>query len=316
VSSKTAVNSPIFTEIVQFNSVSSADSYNIQIETIRTISDVSTSIINLFNGQYEFSVGQTNDILYSIYAPDRDIAVEMDLYGGKGSDVGSYRGGEGGFSRIRFTMSRNTEYVIAGLTPLINTPFVYRKGQLIACVGRGGNAGTSGNGGFGGGVGIAGQNGFGRGNGTGGIVYTAGSLPSSGVFGSLATQTAVSPDTKVAVPLAGRVLSCTRGVYWRNQGFDPCQDVGTTQFRLSDGTLVTNTGSITRGFKAGYNIIETAGAGFGNGGNGGYGATGGQGGNSGGGGGGSGYTDGSVTIVSTIQGGSTGDAKVIIRSVT
>jgi transcriptional regulator CtsR len=59
----------------------------------------------------------------------------MDLYGGKGRDVGSYRGGEGGFSRIRFTMLRNTEYVIAGLTEAINTPFVYRKGQLIACVG-------------------------------------------------------------------------------------------------------------------------------------------------------------------------------------
>ena len=32
-----------------------------------------------------------------------------------------------------------------------------------------------------------------------------------------------------------------------------------------------------------------------------------------GGGGGSGYTDGSVTVVSTQQGGSTGPAKVVIR---
>ena len=35
-----------------------------------------------------------------------------------------------------------------------------------------------------------------------------------------------------------------------------------------------------------------------------------------GGGGGSGYTDGSVTVVSTMQGGSTGNAKVVIRVVT
>jgi hypothetical protein len=53
---------------------------------------------------------------------------------------------------------------------------------------------------------------------------------------------------------------CTKGIYWREQGIGPCADVGTTQFRLSDGTVVTNTGSITRGFKAGYNIMETAGA--------------------------------------------------------
>ena len=89
---------------------------------------------------------------------------------------------------------------------------------------------------------------------------------------------------------------------------------------MSDGTEVQNTSSsITRGFKAGYNIIETKGAGEGGGGQGGSGATGGQGGvntiGGGGGaaGGGSGYTDGSVTVVSTQQGGSTGPAKVVIR---
>ena len=52
------------------------------------------------------------------------------------------------------------------------------------------------------------------------------------------------------------------------------------------------------------------------GGNGGAGATGGNGGtDSAGGGGGSGYTDGSVTVVSTQQGGSTGFSKIIIRAV-
>jgi hypothetical protein len=317
VASATALNSPISSDIVEYKVISSAENYFVNLEQIGTTSTASLTTVNLQNGEYTINQppSSTNINQIVFYAPDRDIAVEMDLYGGKGSDVGSYRGGEGGFSRVRFTMSRNTEYVIAGLTASINAPFVYRKGQLIACVGRGGSAGTSGNGGFGGGVGVAGQNGFGRGGGTGGTVYTAGTLPSSGVFGSLATQTSVSPDTKAAVPLGGRVLPCTRGVYWRNQGFASCQDVGTTQFRLSDGTLVTNTGSITRGFKAGYNIIETAGAGFGNGGNGGYGATGGWGGNAGGGGGGSGYTDGSVTVVSSTLGGSTGNARVVLRVV-
>jgi len=79
---------------------------------------------------------------------------------------------------------------------------------------------------------------------------------------------------------------------------------------------VTNTAEIERGFKAGYNIMETGGdKTTGDGGNGGNGATGGDAGGSGGGGGGSGYHDGSVTVISTQQGGSTDAAKVIVRLV-
>ena len=52
-------------------------------------------------------------------------------------------GGEGGFSRIRFTMKQNDEYVIAGLIDSINTPFVYRKGALMVCVGEGGAQSSS-----------------------------------------------------------------------------------------------------------------------------------------------------------------------------
>ena len=77
-----------------------------------------------------------------------------------------------------------------------------------------------------------------------------------------------------------------------------CEDIPSeNKFRLSDGTEVQNiSSSITRGFKAGYNIMETKGKSENNGGEGGSGATGGQGGTNaeGGGGGGSGYTDGSV----------------------
>jgi len=321
ISSASSGNSPVFTDVAQFTSLSTAEQYNVNVETIGNTDTGVISLINLFNGAYEFTSalgdptsGRVTNY-FSLYAPDRDIAVEMDLYGGKGTNFGSYVGGEGGFSRVRFTLSRNTEYVIAGLTTSVNTPFIYRKGQLIACVGGGGNAGASGRGGFGGGVGIAGQSGFGRGGGQGGINFTAGTLLSNGIFGSLTSLTSISPDTKAAIPNGGRVLPCARGVYWRNQGLSACSDIGTSQFRLSDGTIVTNTGSITRGYKAGYDIIQTAGAKIGNGGNGGNGATGGAGGNEGGGGGGSGYTDGSVTVVTSTLGGSTGDAKVILRVV-
>ena len=92
--------------------------------------------------------------------------------------------------------------------------------------------------------------------------------------------------------------------------------VGITRFRLSDGTPVMNSKMIFRGFKAVYNIMETAGNKSSNGGQGGNGATGGNGGTEGGGGGGSGYNNGSITVVTTQQGGSNGDAKVVLRLVT
>ena len=300
---------------------------------------------NLFDDEYIISQ-QSNQGLISFYSPETDINVEMDLYGGKGSDGGTsfssdggtsfsrtYLGGEGGFSRIRFTMIKNTEYVIVGLNSTINTPFLYRKGTLIATVGAGGNAGIFAKGGFGGGIGVSGTKGnsnFSYFGGAGGQAIRAGNLPPNGIFGSATNLTAISPDTKAAAPNGGRVLPCTRGTYWRQQGVSPCSDVGTTQFRLPSGAIVKNTASIVRGFKAGYGINETSGQGFSilslvdpfltnvstlGDGDGGSGATGGQGGSLGfvGGGGGSGYTDGSVTIVSTQLGGSTEDAKVILR---
>jgi len=265
---------------------------------------------NLFDGEYIISQ-QTNQGLISFYCTETDINVEMDLYGGKGTNSGTYLGGEGGFSRIRFTMIKNTEYVIVGLNPTINTPFIYRKGTLIATVGAGGNAGTSSKGGFGGGIGVGGYNSNGQ---LDAATIVVGELSANGIVGSATSLTSISPDTQAAAPNGGRVLPCTRGVYWRQEGVSPCSDVGTTQFRLKEGAIVTNTASIARGFKAGYGINETSGQGSTGGGNGGSGATGGQGGTNGaGGGGGSGYTDGSVTVVSTQLGGSTEDAKVILR---
>ena len=321
ITSATSANSPIFTDVVNFNTVSAADQYNINVEAIGIRNTATLASVNLFNGEYEFTpaLGSAGDDrvtdIYSIYAPDRNILVEMDLYGGVGSSSGSNAGGEGGFSRIRFTMERNVEYVIAGLTD-IGTPFIYKKGILIACVGKGGNAGSGGKGGFGGGVNVAGQDGFGRNAGVGGAFISAGTLGANGVFGSLTSLTATSPDTKATGTNGGRTIKCTKGVYWQQQGISACSDVGATQFRLSDGTIVTNTSSsITRGFKSGYNIIQTAGAGAG-GGNGGSGANGGGGGStSSGGGGGSGYTDGSVTVVNTQLGGSSSTPKVILRYV-
>ena len=327
-----ATNSPLISTTANFVVRSTADEYIVNIEGINNTDTANLTTVDLFNGEYEFSTSTGDPTQnafireYSFYSPDKDLNVEMDLYGAKGTDSGSKSGGEGGFSRIRFTMERNVEYVLAGLIEAINAPFLYRKATLIAVVGEGGDAGSGGTGGFGGGINLGGQGGLGVGNGSGAGRFAAGTLPSAGLFGSLTSIEAVNPDQNhedvfgTANPTAGgRTIPCARGVYWRDQGKAPCEDLGTIKFRNSDGTEVSNTAEIERGYKAGYNIIQTKGKGENNGGEGGSGATGGQGGTNanGGGGGGSGYTDGSVTVVSTQQGGSQfTTAKVIMRIVT
>ena len=320
----TASNSPVFSDTVNFTVLNNADQFNINIEAIGVDDTASLTSINLFNGDHEFETSLSNTDAgrvtnyYSVYSPDKDIDVEMDLYGGKGADSAEGGvGGEGGFSRIRFTMDQNVEYVIAGLSTAINAPFVYRKASLLASVGGGGDAGNSSaaKGGFGGGVSNAGEDGRGNDNGIAGDHLDT--LPSNGIFGSIVSITSPSPDTQASTPDGGRVIPCTRGVYWRDEGLTPCEDIsGNTKFRLSDGTEVTNTGSIARGYKAGYDVIQTAGAGENGGGNGGSGAIGGQGGGfRSGGAGGGGYNNG-VTVVSTQIGGSEDNAKVILRVVT
>ena len=113
--------------MVNFASVSSEDQFNINIEEIGNIPNANLSSINLSNGEHTFDRTPVNAStlglgqLISFYAPDRDLNIEMDLYGGKGLDstdntgaasVAFKEGGEGGYSRIRFTMKKNEEYVI------------------------------------------------------------------------------------------------------------------------------------------------------------------------------------------------------------
>lgn len=326
-----ATNSPLISTTANFVVRSTAEEYRVNIEGINNTDTANLTVIDLFNGEYEITTSTGDPTvnaynkLYSFYSPDKDLNVEMDMYGGRGVDQGAPGPGEGGYSRIRFTMERNVEYVLAGLIEPVNTPFLYRKATLIACVGEGGASGGGQKGGDGGGVNVAGEDGRGSTGGSGGPLFEAGTLPSNGIFGDRNTLTAVPPDTKRTglvngEYLGGRTLPCTRGVYWRDQGKSACEDVGTTNFVLSDGTVVTNTSSsVTRGFKDGYNIIQTSSGALGSGTvNSGSGATGGAAGQRGfAGGGGSGYTDGSVTVVDTRQGGSEfTNAKVILRIVT
>jgi len=298
----------------------------LEIETYNYTNATATlSEFDLANGDLTIDYASYTGNAVCLYAGDKDIEIEMEMYGGKGptatAGVGA-DGGDGGYSKIRFTMERDVEHVLTGLFSAVNAPFLYRKASLIACVGAGGAGAPSGGnaGGQGGGIGIAGEAGPNREGGSGGPVVQAGQGTLTGIFGGnfdgpTLTGGLVPPDIQRGVnSQAGNSIICARGVYWRNQGKAPCDDVGTVKFRTPDGTEISNTATIERGYKSGYNVIQTAGGGRNDkSGDGGCGFTGGGGGDNRGGGGGSGYTDGSVTVVDTQLGGSDGDAKVIIR---
>ena len=323
VSNSNASNSPVTSQAKTFTSLVARAILNIEQYDF---SDTATISSHNFTEDGDLILTDedypANEIC--VYAPERDIEVEMELFGGKGITQRG-QGGQGGYSKITFTMERNVEYIITGLYDgdgdnqnRVLTPFVYRKANLIAVVGSGG-AGAGGfsnnDGGEGGGISQAGGDGQGSDDsGRGGIAYQPGELPTNGVHGSMSPQDPVGDDTKITEfpDYGGRTIPCSRGIYYRDEGFSACEDVGNVRYRISDGTEVSNSAIIERGFKAGYNIMMTNGGEIG-GVNGGRGATGGEAGDNGnGGGGGSGYTDGSVTVLEATQGGSARDAATVI----
>ena len=241
--------------------------------------------------------------IITFYAPENDIDAEVEIRASKGSNTGSYSGGAGGYSKVRFTLRRNEEYTALGVSNNSGI-FIYRGSTLIAAVGKGGDAGSVGDGGAGGGVSNAGSNGNGRNAGSGGVLVGSGQLSTNGIFGSNSSvlpQNILSGDSKAQIPSGGRTISCTKGSYWISQGKPICGSNGTTQFRNIDGALINLSALIDRGFKPGYTITVTEGKATATGGNGGSGATGGSGGAEGGGGGGSGYL-GSISVMSSIPG--------------
>ena len=286
----------------------------IKLEGYGTSSDATLIEKNLDDSEFTITSSDLNFDDICLYASEKDLNVEIDMFAGRGSDTSNFSGGEGGYSRIQFTMKKDEEYILRGIKS-DSALFLYRKASLISVVGEGGSAGNSGPGGDGGGVNLAGQSGTGN-NGDGGQRVPTGELTDSGEWGSRANPSTVYPEDleDTSSVGGGYTIKCSKGVYWRDQGKGSCEDVGTVKFRLSDGTEVTNSAIIDRGFKAGYVINSTGGKGNIDGtGNGGHGARGGMGSGNGGGGGGSGYTDGSVTIAKTQVGGSTGSARINVR---
>jgi len=320
VTHPTSCDSPKYSDVATFTSVDPRQI--IVIEDILSESSASVGSYNLFDYK-EISLGsdpvnliKVTPTPVSLFASEGDIYVEMELHGSIGASYGSNRGGNGGYSKVRFTMRKDEEYVFAGLgAPTGSAIFLYRKSRLIASIGNGGDAYSNGRGGDGGGVFQGGERGQGRGGGNGGEYISPGNLSFPGIFGSesgLVASQLQSGDRVAPIPFGGRAIPCGRG----NGTVSPCTDLGRVQFLWGQSTPVPGTARINRGFKQGYGIRNTPGRGSG-GGDGGGGTTGGDGGtSSSGGGGGGGYTDGSVKVIESIRGGSQySRATVIIRLV-
>mgnify|MGYP003315026653 FL=1 len=286
-----------------------------------------------FNNQYQsLDIDFNNNSLYSLdsntfgstysiiqfHSTEKNNILNIEMYASKGTNNGGYSGGNGGLSTIKFTAVKDIEYTLIGISNN-SSLFLYRGSNLIACVGAGGNAGTSGNGGDGGGINIPGSDGGGRQGGVGGTKINTGTLSLSGTYGSIYENSGIElyPGDSVAnSPDGGKTISCTKGSYWIDQGIAPCSDNSSSDIKFVnvDGTTISDSSLLKRGFKPGYTISNTSGLEINNGGRGGSGATGGGGGTSGsGGGGGSGYTDGSVIVATAVLGGSTGSSKVVMR---
>ena len=250
-----------------------------------------------------------------VYAPEENLNIEVTMAGSAGQSFNNNLGGEGGRVVFTYTLQQNTEYMFLlgateGATSSLGRggagAYFYEKGKLLVACGGGGASGWySGSGGDGGGPGYAGESGSGNGAGQGGSQVSDGQLSSAGVLPNSGS--------------GGKVESCTTGNYWANAGYSPCDDIGQQQFRTNQGTVVSGTATLQRGYKAsgtttgstyayrnngGDSTISVGGAYVCGGGAGAYGGDAGRNANSGA-GGGSGYTDGSVTIVSSQQGGNT-----------
>mgnify|MGYP001209700618 FL=1 len=278
VSHPTASNSPLNSNTVDFNVVSSTARKILYIEEFDVNATLySTQIVDLVDGALEIIPDQTGiaatsnwNRVYSIYAPEDDLSVKITLSGAAGEDFGSFTGGAGGVSSFNLTLTQSQEYVAnlgAAIWPSggnsVNSgdggggSFFYEGGELLVASG--------------GGSGAYSQNGQ---AGSGGGIGANPGLTPIGVFAGEFDAVNLVGET------GGRVGGCTIGDFWQIQGIAPCASIGsTTFFTGQDGQKTSNFNgvSVTRGYKAGLNYQFNAGnAPTGNNGGGGSGSLGGN----------------------------------------
>ena len=316
----TACNSPLLSNIVNLNVISSRQIINYEL-TSGDGNWYGSGEHNIFDSpkRFEASAAVMSRVLV-VYAPEKDIVAKVTLAAGAGRNNGGNFGGEGGVSIFNVVLKQNYEYIIklgSSIQPSGGHggggggSFMYKGGTVIAVVGGGGGAGSGRHGGDGGGIGVGGGRGEGPRGGAGGIRYADGQLPLKGFFAGGGWL----PPINYSSGHPGRLSACTFGQYWTGRGYSACQDMGTVRFYGSAGQRVDqSTSNIIRGYKSGLGHRNDGGnTSFGTGG-GGAGAAGGGGAQDrgSGGGGGSGYQNGDVEVISTQLGGNTSQDGYVI----
>jgi len=317
-----AVNSPLLSDVVTYDVAGAdVDRSILNIEEYDVNATLyNTTVVNLEEEDLEINpsevlepTGDWNRI-YSIHAPEEDVAVKVtlaaaagqtviDAVNPDGTNVQTIVGGFGGLSSFELTLTQGQEYVVnigAAIWPsggnAVNSggfggggSFFYQGGELLVACGGGG-------GGSNGPLNAGGLDGMGAGVGEEPVLGPIGSFP-----GDQATANTSERDP-------GQVSRCTIGDFWATQGIAPCASIGsTTFFTGKDGqkSASTFTTPVVRGYKAGLNYQYNGGNGTGGGAGGGGGSRGGAGGqnltNQGQGSGGLGY-DGIGNAVAQIPG--------------
>ena len=312
MTAENVIESPVFSNTVSYDVVPARSILNFEAyDNDNNYSSLQQNLDLSKTFTLKSSTFGTQYGIIQFHGGEKDTPIRLNINGGAGASNGSNAGGQGGTSTIDFTAKRNIEYTVIGISNN-SAIFIYEKSTLIVVVGEGGDAGTGNGGGSGGGINIAGDNGSGTGAGSGGSVPD---LTVNGVFGSIVNDyvtppTLYSGDSIQTTPNGGKTITCSKGSYWINQGISACSDNSSTEIKFvnTNGTTITDSASISRGFKPGYTITDTRGRTSSiNGGNGGTGATGGNGAtkDTAGGGGGSGYSNGTVAVISANLGGNT-----------
>ena len=252
-----------------------------------------------------------NARIIAVWAPEEDVEVKVTLGGAAGAARNGNRGGTGGISVFRTTLIKGDEYIIklgvnyeqgggprGGINGGGGICAIYHKAKMIAVAGGGGGAGTNGRGGDGGGLQVAGENGQGSASGQGGVVIEQGALPITGM--TQAGRTGLR-DFDNQSSGSGRISGCTIGADYWTARFAHCVDIGQTKMNNVDGSTISNSTTLQRGYKPGQGHRNNGGAGSGNQGGGGAGARGGTGAtnNGSGGGGASGYASDEVEILTS-----------------
>jgi hypothetical protein len=312
VSHPTAGNSPVTSDGVDYQVVSARTIIEYYLHAdAEGGSFFGSGSQNLFDGDLTLTADPNRSTqTVSFHSPEQDITVKATLAAAAGAGRNGNSGGQGGKSSFIITLERNQEYILKLGSQVMPTgganggggaAYIYKKGRLLLALGGGGGAGSNGRGGFGGGAGVAGERGGGSNGGSGGSVFSEGTLPTIGVFPGGDVYGGVNWTARDG----GRISGCTPGNSYFTSRFSPCEDMGQQRFRTSNGSEISQTPVIERGYKPGIGHRNNGGNGSGNEGGGGSGATGGNAanGSGSGGGGASGYTSGDVTILTTQLGG-------------